>query len=122
MSDDVDPGCCCGCCLGLALGYILLGAGEPPEQKQGGLEQITEIRVEQQDGFLLRKIDNYQANISPVIRERLGTENLCRFEPSCSEYAKQAIEKYGPVKGSVKATGRLMRCNPLSSGGYDPVE
>jgi putative membrane protein insertion efficiency factor len=46
----------------------------------------------------------------------------CRFKPTCSEYAIQAIEKYGIVKGGVLAAKRVLRCNPFSRGGYDPVK
>ncbi len=45
----------------------------------------------------------------------------CRYTPTCSQYAKTAIERYGAVKGSRLAMWRLMRCNPFSKGGYDPV-
>ena len=45
----------------------------------------------------------------------------CRFEPSCSEYAIQAILKHGPVKGVGMAAWRILRCNPWNPGGYDPV-
>ena len=43
----------------------------------------------------------------------------CKFHPSCSEYAELAVQKYGAVKGSFKALGRILRCNPFSSGGVD---
>lgn len=46
---------------------------------------------------------------------------VCRFMPSCSSYAIQAIEKHGPLRGSLMAGWRLMRCQPLCRGGYDPV-
>ncbi len=46
----------------------------------------------------------------------------CRFVPSCSEYAGDAIEKYGLIHGSWKGLGRLMRCHPLHRGGVDPVD
>jgi len=46
----------------------------------------------------------------------------CRFQPTCSQYAIEAIEKRGPVVGLLKAIWRLLRCNPLFHGGYDPVE
>jgi putative membrane protein insertion efficiency factor len=46
---------------------------------------------------------------------------VCRFTPSCSRYAEEALRKYGPFKGSVLAVRRLLRCHPFSSGGYDPV-
>ena len=45
----------------------------------------------------------------------------CRFHPTCSEYAAQAIEAHGALKGSALAGGRLLRCNPWSAGGFDPV-
>ena len=45
----------------------------------------------------------------------------CRFWPTCSEYAYEAIRKYGPLKGSYLAVRRLLRCHPFSPGGYDPV-
>jgi uncharacterized protein len=57
----------------------------------------------------------YQRLISPVIAPR------CKYHPSCSAYAVQAIETYGILRGSVLAGWRLLRCNPFSHGGYDPV-
>ena len=45
----------------------------------------------------------------------------CRFVPSCSEYAMEAVERHGALAGGVKAAWRLMRCHPFSHGGYDPV-
>jgi len=45
----------------------------------------------------------------------------CRFRPTCSDYAIVAIEKYGLIKGGIKAFKRVMRCNPWNKGGYDPV-
>ncbi len=57
----------------------------------------------------------YQRNISPLKRTK------CPYIPSCSEYTRQAIEKYGPLKGTAMGTWRIMRCNPFSHGGYDPV-
>jgi putative membrane protein insertion efficiency factor len=58
----------------------------------------------------------YQRAISPAIPRR------CKYEPSCSRYAVQAIERYGILRGLVLAAWRLLRCNPWSHGGYDPVE
>jgi putative membrane protein insertion efficiency factor len=46
----------------------------------------------------------------------------CRFRPTCSEYAIQAIEKKGLIKGGLKAIWRVLRCNPWSKGGWDPVK
>ncbi|MCW8801595.1 membrane protein insertion efficiency factor YidD [Desulfobacter hydrogenophilus] len=57
----------------------------------------------------------YQIFISPL----LGTH--CRYEPSCSHYALEAIQKYGSIKGSILAIKRILRCHPFRPGGYDPV-
>jgi len=57
-------------------------------------------------------------------RNTLGLLKLqcCRFHPSCSEYALEAIERYGVMRGSTMTVRRLMRCHPFNEGGYDPVE
>ncbi len=47
--------------------------------------------------------------------------DCCRFEPSCSNYAIEALEEYGFFKGSILSFKRILRCNPLNKGGYDPV-
>jgi putative membrane protein insertion efficiency factor len=65
--------------------------------------------------LLLFSIRCYQALLSPL----LGGH--CRFEPSCSRYAAQAIESHGAGRGTALACWRLVRCNPFSKGGYDPV-
>jgi putative membrane protein insertion efficiency factor len=49
------------------------------------------------------------------------TPQTCRYEPTCSHYAEQAIRRYGVVRGLALATWRVLRCNPWSRGGYDPV-
>lgn len=46
----------------------------------------------------------------------------CKFYPTCSDYTKQAIEKYGALKGMILGMGRIIRCNPFSKGGYDPLK
>lgn len=46
----------------------------------------------------------------------------CRYVPTCSEYAEEAVERYGVLRGSVKAVWRLLRCHPFAHGGFDPVE
>ena len=58
----------------------------------------------------------YQRVISPALPRR------CKYEPSCSAYAMQAIRRYGILRGLVLAGWRLLRCNPWSHGGHDPVE
>jgi len=50
------------------------------------------------------------------------TPSRCRFYPTCSEYTKQAIIKYGFFKGSLLGLKRIVRCHPLNEGGYDPLE
>ncbi|MBI5254708.1 membrane protein insertion efficiency factor YidD [Candidatus Falkowbacteria bacterium] len=45
----------------------------------------------------------------------------CRFNPTCSEYAYQTIKKYGVIRGGIKAIWRILRCNPFSKGGEDPI-
>lgn len=68
--------------------------------------------------ILIKIIIFYQKNISIYFRKN-GT--CCKFYPSCSEYTKQAIDKYGGLKGSIKGIKRILRCNPFSKGGYDPL-
>jgi len=58
----------------------------------------------------------YQRVISPALPRR------CKYEPTCSLYAVQAIQRYGILRGLVLAVWRLLRCNPFSHGGFDPVE
>lgn len=57
----------------------------------------------------------YKRRISP------GLPPSCRFFPTCSEYAYEAIGKYGAIKGGLLAAWRILRCNPFCKGGYDPV-
>lgn len=65
--------------------------------------------------ILLYFIRLYQKYISPLKRTK------CPYFPSCSQYGYEAIEKYGAFKGSLLAAWRILRCNPFSKGGYDPV-
>jgi len=65
---------------------------------------------------VLLPIRAYQRFISPALPRR------CKYEPTCSLYATQAITRYGILRGTVLAGWRLLRCNPFSHGGYDPVE
>ena len=65
--------------------------------------------------FLLLLVWGYQHFISPL------KPPTCRYFPTCSEYAKQAIEKYGARRGGWLALKRILRCHPFHEGGYDPV-
>ena len=66
--------------------------------------------------ILLSCVRFYRRELSP----RKG-KKCCRYFPSCSQYAVTAIERYGAIKGGGMAAWRVLRCNPLSKGGYDPV-
>jgi uncharacterized protein len=57
----------------------------------------------------------YQRVVSPALGRR------CKYEPTCSAYAVQAIREFGILRGPVLAAWRILRCNPFSHGGYDPV-
>ena len=65
--------------------------------------------------LILKLIRFYRKHLSPA------RPPCCRFVPTCSEYALQAVTKYGAVKGSWLALRRLLRCHPFHKGGYDPV-
>jgi len=57
----------------------------------------------------------YKAMVSPFLPP------ACRFEPTCSEYARTAVEKYGAIKGTWMGVKRILRCQPFCKGGHDPV-
>jgi uncharacterized protein len=65
--------------------------------------------------LVLAPIAVYRRAISPALPRR------CKYEPTCSAYAGQAIREYGILRGLVLAGWRLLRCNPFSHGGFDPV-
>jgi uncharacterized protein len=65
--------------------------------------------------FVLDILGVYKAMVSPFLPP------ACRFEPTCSEYAKQAVEKYGALRGTWMTVKRILRCQPLCKGGHDPV-
>ena len=67
-------------------------------------------------GLAVLPIRVYQRLVSPMLGQR------CRYYPSCSEYAVEAIRRFGILRGAVLAGWRLLRCNPWSRGGFDPVE
>lgn len=65
--------------------------------------------------LLIALIDAYRSFISPWL------PRACRFTPTCSQYARQAVERYGVLRGSVLALRRLGRCHPFHPGGHDPL-
>ncbi|ABK61013.1 membrane protein insertion efficiency factor YidD [Clostridium novyi] len=66
--------------------------------------------------ILIHIIKFYRKYISPLKKP------CCRFYPTCSKYALDAINKYGAFKGSIMAIKRILRCHPFNPGGYDPVK
>jgi uncharacterized protein len=66
--------------------------------------------------LLLLPLRAYRSAISPALPRR------CKYEPTCSAYAIQALRELGPLRGTLVAAWRLARCNPFSHGGYDPLE
>ena len=67
----------------------------------------------------IKIIEFYQKHISQF----LETKNIrCKYYPTCSEYTKQAIEKYGVIKGGFLGIKRILKCNPFSKGGYDQLK
>ena len=79
--------------------------GEQPSRASRWLRRVVVVPVRV-----------YQRILSPALGQR------CRYYPSCSEYAAQAVERFGILRGLVLAGWRLLRCNPWSPGGFDPVE
>ena len=65
--------------------------------------------------LILAALRAYKIVLSPLLPP------ACRFTPTCSVYAYQAVERYGPLRGGFMALKRILRCNPLFAGGYDPV-
>lgn len=69
--------------------------------------------------IIITLINFYKKHISPYL-EYLGIH--CKYEPTCSEYMRQAVEKYGAKKGFILGIKRILKCNPFSKGGYDPLK
>lgn len=66
--------------------------------------------------LVLLPIRIYRRLVSPLLGAR------CRYYPTCSQYAEQAVRELGPFRGTIVAVWRVLRCNPMSSGGLDPLE
>jgi putative membrane protein insertion efficiency factor len=82
---------------------------KPAGKAMGGLAKAGRALV-------LAPLLFYSRVISPALPRR------CRYEPTCSAYAIEAVKTFGVARGGVLATWRLLRCNPFSDGGYDPVD
>jgi uncharacterized protein len=85
-------------------------------EAQGGNPQAPSSSARVLRAVVAAPIVVYQRLISPAIPRR------CKYEPTCSRYAVEAIREFGILKGVVLAGWRLLRCNPWSYGGYDPVQ
>ncbi|MFN2562837.1 MAG: membrane protein insertion efficiency factor YidD [Jatrophihabitans sp.] len=102
-----------GCCLAESLGcgpQLLLVAPNVLRRSRTSLDKEARGR-----GFLLAAIATYQSQISPRRRA------CCRYTPTCSHYAAEALQTHGVVGGSWLAGRRLLRCRPGRPGGWDPV-
>lgn len=80
-----------------------------------GLKNVLHLLAKGMSLLLILPILFYQRFVTPF------TPPSCRFTPTCSEYARQALMKHGPVKGLLLAVWRILRCNPWGGSGYDPV-
>jgi hypothetical protein len=72
-------------------------------------------------GLLILVLRAIRIALMPVVATTSITPRVCKYEPTCSHYAEQAIRTHGPLKGMALAVWRVLRCNPWSRGGYDPV-
>jgi putative membrane protein insertion efficiency factor len=90
-----------------ALAGLIAGDSARPPETQWGARAAIAI------------LDGYRAVVSPVFA-RTGLIR-CRFTPTCSAYAREALHRYGTVRGAAMGAGRLLRCHPFAEGGFDPV-
>jgi putative membrane protein insertion efficiency factor len=87
---------------------------EEPDAERNGL--MKHFLQKWTTVLFLSLIRAYQLLVSPLLPP------ACRFTPTCSEYAINAIRRHGPLRGCFMAAWRILRCHPLSDGGYDPVK
>jgi uncharacterized protein len=90
--------------------FCTLCAGSPSATMLKRLEVLPEVRR-----LLLEPIRLYRRFVSPMLPA------TCRYWPTCSQYTLQSIQKYGVLKGGLLGAWRIVRCNPWSKGGIDPV-
>lgn len=79
------------------------------------MQSYSKIQTDKMKALLMWLIKVYRALISPLFPPS------CRFQPTCSQYALQAVERFGVLHGSWLSIKRILRCHPLNPGGYDPV-
>jgi len=79
------------------------------------LEALLPVRLQPSAWVLQGAIRAYRATLGPILPTQ------CKFTPTCSEYGLMCVQKYGTLRGSLLITWRLLRCSPLTHGGYDPV-
>ena len=84
-------------------------------QFQGSCARLMAIAANVPRFTLLTALRAYKYAISPLFLPS------CRYVPTCSEYAAEALERHGAIRGTLMATWRLLRCNPFVKGGFDPV-
>ena len=93
--------------------------GLKPGQSRVGKQGLLALGLAKGRGIatamLIAPIRLYQMTLSPMMG------NVCRFTPSCSRYAVEALQRHGPVKGLYLTARRILRCNPWNEGGWDPV-
>lgn len=93
-----------------------MSASQPPESVRTEKHERVKKPVKRWLGkVVILPIRGYQLFISPMLGPR------CRFHPSCSQYAIEAVQTHGALKGLWLAVKRVLRCHPLNPGGYDPV-
>jgi len=86
-----------------------------PSESDSLMSEITTMHCSRPQRWLLRVISLYQRFLSPLLPV------ACRFHPSCSSYAHEAVATHGVARGAVLAAARLARCHPWCEGGFDPV-
>ena len=84
--------------------------------RQSNTSTMPSTKVGLVAGILILLIELYRYSLSPIFG------NGCRFDPSCSHYAQDALRKYGAWRGSIMSIKRVLRCHPWHEPGYDPVE
>ena len=100
-----------GECARVREGWLLKEEGKKAERAL--LYKLPQLLMRR---LILRALAAYKAYISCVLPKS------CRFWPTCSCYAYESIERYGALKGGLKTLWRIIRCQPFSAGGYDPVK